>query len=55
MHMMRKGQIKRVDSRDAAGQAKFIEGLFGIAVQRRSASRPHLLQINICNGTTLRT
>ncbi len=31
MHMLRKGQVKRLDGRDAAGQAKFIEGLFGIA------------------------
>jgi hypothetical protein len=30
-HMMRKGQVKRLDSRDAAGQAKFVEGLFGAA------------------------
>jgi transposase, IS6 family len=31
MHMMRKGQIKRLNSRDAAGQAKFVESLFQIA------------------------
>jgi transposase-like protein len=31
MHMMRKGQIKRLDGRDAIGQAKFVESLFGIA------------------------
>jgi transposase, IS6 family len=30
-HMMRKGQVKRLDGRDAFGQAKFVEGLFGIA------------------------
>ena len=30
-HMMRKGQIKRVDGRDAAGQAKFVQSLFGVA------------------------
>ncbi len=29
--MMRKGQIKRLDGRDSAGQAKFVKGLFGIA------------------------
>ena len=28
-HMMRKGQVKRIDGRDAIGQAKFIESLFG--------------------------
>jgi transposase, IS6 family len=31
MHVMRKGQVKRLDGRDAAGQAKFIESLFGVA------------------------
>jgi IS6 family transposase len=31
MHMMRKGQVKRLDGRDTIGQAKFVESLFGIA------------------------
>jgi transposase-like protein len=31
LHMMRKGQIKRLDGRDAGGQAKFVQGLFGLA------------------------
>lgn len=31
LHMMRKGQIKRLDGRDALGQAKFVESLFGVA------------------------
>ena len=31
MHMVRKGQVKRLDGRDAAGQAKFVESLFGVA------------------------
>jgi transposase, IS6 family len=31
MHMMRKGQVKRLAGRDAIGQAKFIESLFGVA------------------------
>jgi transposase, IS6 family len=31
MHMLRKGQVKRLDGRDAVGQAKFVESLFGIA------------------------
>jgi hypothetical protein len=31
MHMMRKGQVKRIDERDAIGQAKFIERLFRVA------------------------
>jgi hypothetical protein len=30
-HMMRKGQVKRLDGRDAAAQAKFVESLFGVA------------------------
>jgi IS6 family transposase len=30
-HMMRKGQVKRLDGRDSAGQAKFVESLFGVA------------------------
>jgi transposase-like protein len=29
VHMMRKGQVKRLDGRDALGQVKFIAGLFG--------------------------
>jgi hypothetical protein len=31
MHMMRKGQVKRLDRYDAVGQAKFVESLFQIA------------------------
>lgn len=31
MHMLRRGQVKRLDGRDSAGQAKFGEGLFGVA------------------------
>jgi transposase-like protein len=31
LHMMRKGQVKRLDGSDAIGQAKFVESLFGIA------------------------
>jgi len=30
MHMMRKGQVKRLDRRDAIGQVKFVESLFQI-------------------------
>jgi transposase, IS6 family len=30
-HMMRKGQVKRIDGRDAVGQAKFVASLFGVA------------------------
>jgi len=31
LHMIRKGQVKRLAGRDAAGQAKFVASLFGIA------------------------
>lgn len=30
-HMLRKGQVERLDGRDAAGRAEFVESLFGIA------------------------
>lgn len=32
MHMMRKGQVKRLDGNDAIGQAKFVKSLFGVGV-----------------------
>jgi len=31
MHMLRKGQVKRLSSGDAMGQAKLVESLFGVA------------------------
>jgi transposase-like protein len=31
MHIMKKGQVKRLEGRDTAGQARFVEGLFGVA------------------------
>jgi hypothetical protein len=31
MHVMRKGQVKRSDGREAIGQAKFIASLFSVA------------------------
>ena len=31
LHMIRKGQVNRLDGRDSAGQAKFIASLFGVA------------------------
>ena len=31
LHMMRKGQVKRLGGRDSVGQAKFVAGLFGVA------------------------
>lgn len=31
LHMLRNGQVKRLEGRDAAGQAKFVEGIFSVA------------------------
>jgi IS6 family transposase len=31
LHILRKGQVKRLDGRDAQGQARFVDGLFGVA------------------------
>jgi transposase-like protein len=31
LHTMRKGQVKRLDGKNAMGQVKFVESLFGIA------------------------
>ena len=31
MWMMRKGQVKRLDGKDAVAQVKFVSSLFGIA------------------------
>ena len=31
LHMMRKGQVKRLDGRDAVGQAEFVASLFRVA------------------------
>ena len=31
LHMMRREQVKRLDGRDAIGQAKFVANLFGVA------------------------
>jgi transposase-like protein len=31
MHMLRKGQVKRLDGRDAIGRGQFVETLFGVA------------------------
>lgn len=29
--MMRKGQVRRLDGKEAVEQAKFVEGMFGVA------------------------
>jgi transposase, IS6 family len=44
MHMMRKGQVKRLDRSDAMDQAKFVESLFGIAACPSVPSRLLCLQ-----------
>ena len=31
LHMLHKGQVKRLDRKDAQGQAKFVESLFHVA------------------------
>jgi len=31
MPVLRKGQVKRLDGRDAVGQAKFVESMFRLA------------------------
>jgi transposase-like protein len=31
MHMLRKGQVKRIGGRDSLGQARLVESLFGVA------------------------
>ena len=31
LHMMREGQVKRLDGRDSVGQARFVPSLFGLA------------------------
>lgn len=31
---MRRGQVKKLDGRDAVGQARFVESLFGVAAWR---------------------
>jgi hypothetical protein len=51
MHMMRKGKMKGLDGRDAAGQARFVESLFGVAAQVRRAESPFLPLSNSCNTT----
>jgi hypothetical protein len=31
LHMLGKGQVKRLNGGDSVGQARFVEGLFGVA------------------------
>jgi hypothetical protein len=37
MHMMRKGQVKRLNGRDPVGQAKFVESPFSVAASARTS------------------
>jgi hypothetical protein len=50
-HMMRKGQVKRLDGRDVAGQARFVASLFGIAAEPRVDSQPSSSQSNFRYAT----
>lgn len=54
MHVMRKGQVKRLDGRDAGGQSKFIATLFGVPAWSQCSIRPSLPQINLCNANSSR-
>lgn len=45
MHTMRKGQVIRLDGRDAAGRGRFVEGLFGVAASRRLHGTPACLKV----------
>jgi len=40
LHMMRRGQLKRLDGRDAIGQAKVVASLCGVATWAEIPSRP---------------
>ncbi len=37
LHMMRQGQVKRLDGRDAVGQARFVQSLFSVAAQPQTS------------------
>ena len=51
-HMMRKGQVKRLDGGDSVGQAKFVANLFGVAAKVSTVSRPAMLKSSICKATS---
>ncbi len=54
LHMMHKGQVKRLDGRDTVGQARFVEGLFGVAAWRDTLSDTFSPQ-SISRNTTVVT
>lgn len=43
-HMMRKGQIKRIDGRNAVGQVKFVASLSGVAAKVKGPRDPSRLR-----------
>jgi hypothetical protein len=45
LHMMGKGQVKRLDGRDSVGQAKFVASLSGVAAQRGLPQTPSCLKV----------
>lgn len=51
MHMMRKGQVKRLEGGDAAGRLKFVEGLFGVTAWPKGSSSLRASQFIVCNTT----
>lgn len=49
LHMMGKGQVKRLDGREAAGQAKFVGSLFGVAALSDAGHGPSVPLISFRN------
>jgi hypothetical protein len=45
LHMVRKGQVKKLDGSDAVGQAMFVETLFNLAAWRNSLAELSRLTI----------
>lgn len=55
LHMMRKGQVRRLDGRDSAGQVKFVVSLFEVAASIETSRSSRVPQHNSCNTTSTRT
>lgn len=53
INMMRKGQVKRLGGKDAAGQAKFVESLFGVAASSKKSKA--LVRLNTMFATQPRS
>ncbi len=51
VHMMRKGQVKRLDGKDKIGQARFVETLFVVTAWQKVSRSIRVLQSNVCNTT----